>query len=72
MKLSLRNFCAFLVLGLVLPFASHVCAVSGPKIFIQGTSFDFGEVKEGKILEHSFIIMNKGDQPLKIERVRPG
>jgi hypothetical protein len=35
-------------------------------------SFDFKEVEEGKVLEHSFKILNKGNQPLEIKNVNPG
>ncbi|MBW2101964.1 MAG: hypothetical protein JRH05_04695 [Deltaproteobacteria bacterium] len=27
---------------------------------------------EGEIIEHSFVVLNQGDQPLQISRVRPG
>jgi hypothetical protein len=34
--------------------------------------FDFREVEEGKPLEHSFKVLNKGDQTLQITNVNPG
>jgi len=44
----------------------------GPKIIVEGQEFDFKEVKEGAVLEHTFKILNKGDETLKIISVRPG
>ena len=44
----------------------------GPRISVEGREFDFKEVKEGTVLEHTFIILNIGDEPLKIISVRPG
>ena len=44
----------------------------GPKMVVEGREFDFKEVKEGSILEHTFNVFNKGNEPLKIISVRPG
>jgi len=35
-------------------------------------SFDFMEVEEGKMIEHAFKVLNKGDQILMISHVNPG
>jgi hypothetical protein len=44
----------------------------GPRMVIEKPLFDAQQVKEGEIISHSFIVLNKGDQPLKIKRVQPG
>jgi hypothetical protein len=44
----------------------------GPKMVVKERKFDFGEVKEGEIIEHTFQVLNRGDQTLEIEDVRPG
>lgn len=44
----------------------------GPKMVVEGREFDFKEVKEGAVLEHTFKIFNKGNEPLKIISVKPG
>ncbi|EFK09792.1 conserved hypothetical protein [delta proteobacterium NaphS2] len=44
----------------------------GPRLAVEGREFDFKEVKEGVVLEHTFKILNKGDESLKILSVRPG
>ena len=42
------------------------------QIVIPEKSYNFKEVEEGKTIEHSFTILNKGSEPLKIIKVRPG
>ena len=44
----------------------------GPRMTVEGREFDFKEVKEGTVLEHTFKIFNKGNEPLKIISVKPG
>jgi hypothetical protein len=44
----------------------------GPKIAVEGREFDFKDVKEGTVLKHTFKILNKGNEPLKIISVKPG
>ncbi|MBW1668436.1 MAG: DUF1573 domain-containing protein [Deltaproteobacteria bacterium] len=51
---------------------SFARALAGPKMVLKETSFDFGAVEQGKTIAHTFIVYNKGAQPLRIKRVRPG
>jgi hypothetical protein len=44
----------------------------GPRMTVVEREFDFKEVKEGAVLEHTFKILNKGNEPLKIISVKPG
>ena len=44
----------------------------GPKIVLKEQMFDFGEVKEGDTIDHTFQVFNKGDQTLEIKNVKPG
>ncbi len=44
----------------------------GPKIVIEGIRHDFGEVKEGEVVTHTFRVLNQGNETLKIIRVKPG
>jgi hypothetical protein len=59
---------------LCLAFFSSSAAqtISGPSMVLPERSFDFEEVEEGKIVEHAFKVLNKGDQPLLITNVNPG
>ncbi len=44
----------------------------GPKAFFPEKEYDAGEILEGQPLKHAFIVENKGDEELKILKVRPG
>lgn len=44
----------------------------GPKLVVPEMAHDFGKVKEGAVVEHAFQVLNKGDQPILIEKVQPG
>jgi hypothetical protein len=46
--------------------------VGGPIVFLKQHHFDFKEVLEGEVLSHTFSVLNKGNDPLRILRVRPG
>ncbi|MBW2117450.1 MAG: DUF1573 domain-containing protein [Deltaproteobacteria bacterium] len=46
--------------------------LQGPKMFLEELKFDFGEVKEGVVVSHTFRVLNQGDQPLEIRKVKPG
>jgi len=47
----------------------HAPAVAGPRLVLEHTSHDFGEVTQGKIVEHRFPFSNGGDAELRIEDV---
>jgi len=47
-----------------------IAAAQGPRLDFEQNRWDFGRVKQGKILTHVFEFRNSGDQPLKITRVR--
>ena len=53
-------------------YSSSAQEVLGPKMVLKEREFDFGEVKEGEVIEHSFSVFNQGDAPLEIVRVKPG
>ena len=64
----------WLVVLLIFCLSVAVCAeetVSGPIMVIKEPSFDFKEVKEGATVEHTFRVLNKGDNALEIKRVKP-
>ena len=45
---------------------------TGPKMELKEKYFDTKSVKEGQIVEHAFIVFNKGDGNLEIKKVQPG
>lgn len=44
--------------------------VNGPKISFKESSFDFGEIKQGDVVEHVFVFENSGNEPLILTDVR--
>jgi hypothetical protein len=63
-------------LGVLLFFAlfssSPAQTPSGPSMVLPERSFDFKDLEEGKVVEHAFKVLNKGNQPLEIRNVNPG
>ncbi|MFP4417449.1 MAG: DUF1573 domain-containing protein [Chitinivibrionales bacterium] len=47
---------------------------SAPVIEVDSANYDFGAIQEGsvKVVKYEFKIRNTGDEPLKIEKLRPG
>jgi hypothetical protein len=45
---------------------------TGPRMVIKEKAVDYPEVEEGKVIEHVFKVSNTGNQPLQIEKVKPG
>ena len=43
-----------------------------PSAFFPATSYEFSPVLEGNKVVHEFVIQNKGNAPLQVERVRTG
>jgi hypothetical protein len=61
--ISWFNFFAF--------FTVTSFAVAGPRIQFATPIFDFGQVKNGEVVQHTFIFTNIGDQLLELTDVRP-
>ncbi len=53
-------------------YSAGAQVATGPKMVLKEREFDCGEVKEGEVIEHTFSVLNQGDEPLKIVRVKPG
>jgi hypothetical protein len=47
-------------------------ASAAPKIELENRVFNFNEMIEGQTVEHVYQVLNRGDQPLEIQRVKPG
>jgi hypothetical protein len=43
-----------------------------PKMVLKEQVFDFKEVMEGDVVQHTFKVFNEGDQTLEIKNVKPG
>jgi len=72
-RLFILNLIFFLALssGITI-FDDCVLASPAPKIFIKEGAFDYGKVKQGETISHSFMVVNQGDEKLLIEKVEPG
>jgi len=71
-KHSLRV--GFLV-GFLLLFSFNMVQaqeIRAPKLRLVEELFDFKEIVEGEIVNHSFPLQNKGNDTLKILQVKPG
>lgn len=52
-------------------FTAPASAQSGPRMVIEESRVDFGEVDQWDLLTHTFMVANQGDDVLRIERVSP-
>lgn len=65
-KKMLRNS---LLIALIL-FASSYAQLAQPKLVLKQNNFDFGDIKQGETVEHTFVLSNGGEALLKITDVR--
>lgn len=65
-----------LALGILFIFSmggpATAADVNGPRIVVEEPEFDFQTVKEGAVVTHTFHVLNRGNEPLRILSVRPG
>ncbi|WP_034257005.1 DUF1573 domain-containing protein [Adhaeribacter aquaticus] len=52
------------------PAANQKVVTDGPVITFTENKFDFGTIKEGDVVNHTFTFKNTGNQPLLISDVR--
>ena len=64
--MSIRLISSFLVLLLAVFYP----AKAQPLIFSAAPEYNFGEKRTGEVVEHSFVLENRGNQLLRIHRVR--
>jgi hypothetical protein len=65
-----KTVCAFLIAVGV--FSVMAGEAKGPQMVLKERVFDFGQVKEGELLVHDFVVLNEGDETLEIRDVKPG
>jgi hypothetical protein len=61
-----------LFIGLWILSGWALAASSTPSIHLKAADFDFGEVEEGEVISHDFLVRNNGSEVLEIKEVRPG
>jgi hypothetical protein len=70
-KLSQATLVLFLI-SLFWSCTAMAQDVLRPKMVLKEQSFDFSEVMEGQIVQHTFQVLNEGNQTLLIKSVKPG
>ena len=50
--------------------SAAVAAMPKTKLVFEGDTYDFGKIKEGTIVEHTYTVKNVGDAPLFISNCR--
>ena len=61
---------AWLVFSAGLGFGAET--EQGPNVFFPQTHYEFSPVLEDTTVVHEFVIQNKGNAPLNVERVKTG
>jgi len=75
-KIFISVFIAFFLLILI-PFSfgaedKQAAATSGPSVFFPSVKYEFAPVADGIVVRHNFIVQNKGDEILHINKIRTG
>jgi len=77
-KIVFSIFISFLLLILI-PFAfgagnkqTAKILRKGPSVFFPSAKYEFTPVAEGIVIRHHFIVKNKGDGTLHINKIRTG
>jgi len=58
------------ILSLVFLLQPSAALASGPKLVAEDVDFNFGEVYQGRKIEHTFRFRNAGDATLVVDKVR--
>lgn len=72
----MRRFLVLFISGFIfMIFAGEIPALeskasASPSIFVPEPRYEFAPIVDGKVVTHDFVIQNKGDAPLIIERVK--
>ena len=72
-------FLVFLLFFILIPFSfgagdKQAAATShkGPSVFFPSVKYEFAPVADGIVVRHNFIVQNKGDETLHINKIRTG
>jgi hypothetical protein len=73
----MRKLTFGIALFMILPFFarpiySMAQQAAGPRMVLKEKFFDHKNVEEGAVIEHTYKVVNEGDQPLLIKKVTPG
>ena len=61
------------ILTLILMYGHFALAdqSGAPQMVLKKQNFNFGKVKQGEVITHTFEVLNQGDEMLKIKKVSP-
>lgn len=45
---------------------------TGPKAYLPENVYEFAPIMEGQEVVHEFVVLNKGDEPLSILKIKSG
>lgn len=73
----MKRYGLVVLLALLLVAPAVLAAEEGgqqaaPSLVMEETAYDAGEVLDAAVIQHIFIVKNKGEGPLEILKVRPG
>ena len=70
------KICLVTAVAMLLAFSVAVCFSAendaAPSVFFPETHFEFSAVLEGSMVVHEFVIQNKGNATLNVDRVKTG
>ena len=65
--------CACLVLIMGIGFTQALEEeATAPAIEVEKPTYDFQQVPQGEVVKHDFRVLNRGNAPLEISKVKPG
>lgn len=68
-----RSFFALIIsIAFFLLFFLPGVLLAQPRIVFKKEAINFGKAVSGTEVKGTFVVMNKGDQPLEIKGLRPG
>ncbi len=75
--MKLKIFAIFFMVFCAVSFETDAFGASkqthpSPSAFVPDSRYTFPPVLDGTEVTHDFVMQNKGDAPLKIEKVRTG
>jgi len=72
-------FSVFLLFFILIPVSfgaedkqSVAISHKGPSVFFPSIKYEFEPVADGIVVRHNFIVQNKGDKTLHINKIRTG
>jgi len=73
MKNSVATGCLLIFILLIIPWSVYPQTdKQETRLTLKEWEFDFGKVKEGSRITHSFTVLNRGNETQEIKKISPG